>query len=480
MRMRPVSERAEFGRAFFDALRRRDFGAFLARVFETVSPGDEFVPNWHLDAIAWELQQIEGGNSLRLLTTMPPRHLKSITISVAWVAWVLGHTPSKRFVCASYSSELAGDHARMCKAVLQSDWYKRAFPRTILRGRAPEMDFRTTAGGGRLATSTGGTLTGRGGDIVIIDDPVKADDAFSDVMRQKCIDWYKSTLVTRPNNKKRAAIVLVMQRLHEEDLAGHVLSEGGWQHLNLPAIAIERDLVQVGESQFYQREIGVPLHPQHEGLEELNQLRRSMGSALFDAQYQQQPIPAGGLMVKRHWLRYETSRPTRADGGQIVQSWDTASRQGIDNDSSACVTALVLKRKVHVLDVFRARLNFPKLLAHVRRLACEWEADVLLVEDAASGTSLIDALKGDPQPGVPTPIRRAATVDKRTRMSGQTARIEAGDLLLPVEASWLPAFQHELLGFPKAKHDDQVDALVHLLAWSGEHWRARLLLPASG
>lgn len=174
-------------------------------------------------------------------------------------------------------------------------------------------------------------------------------------------------------------------------------------------------------------------------------------------------------MVKRQWLSFYTVQPSKAThGGQIVQCWDAASKEGIHNDYSACVTALVCKRTVYILHVFRAKLNFPKLLLHVRRLAREWKADVLLVEDAASGTALIDALRSDPQHDVPSPIARPATTDKVTRLSGQTARIEAGDLLLPEEAPWRSDFEHELLGFPKAKHDDQVDALVHLLAWSAE------------
>lgn len=238
---------------FLRELRRRHFVSFVAKVFETVSTEDVFVPNWHLEAIAWELEQIETGAERRLLVTMPPRHLKSIMISVAWVAWMLGRYPTKRFVCVSYSNELASDLAKMCKQVMQAQWYRELFPRTVLRGRAPDMDFRTTGGGGRMATSTGGTLTGRGGECIIIDDPVKPIDVMSPVLRENCITWYKSTLVTRLNRQDSGSIIVVMQRIHEEDLAGHVLQEGCWRHLNLPAIAIEEDRVQIGPDSFYQR-----------------------------------------------------------------------------------------------------------------------------------------------------------------------------------------------------------------------------------
>jgi hypothetical protein len=228
--------------AFLDALLREDFVSFLNKTFVEVSGGDQFLGNWHIDAIAWELKQIQDGNNTRLIVTMPPRYLKSIAISVAWPAWMLGHKPQLRFVCVSYSKELASKHASDCRAVMQTDWYQRIFPKTRLRkGSMAEMDFGTTQGGGRLSTSVGGTLTGRGGDIIVIDDPIKPDEAHSETTRKTVLHWFSNTLLSRLNDKKTGSIVLVMQRLHEEDLAGHLLEAGGWHHLSLPAIA-ETDL----------------------------------------------------------------------------------------------------------------------------------------------------------------------------------------------------------------------------------------------
>jgi predicted phage terminase large subunit-like protein len=446
-------------------LRRKHLVSFVAKVFETISAEDEFVPNWHLEAIAWELEQIEFGHSRRLLVTMPPRHLKSIMISVAWVAWMLGRYPTKRFVCLSYSIDLAGDHAKMCKEVMQSDWYRQLYPKTRLRGRAPDLNFRTTAGGGRLTTSTGGTITGRGGEIIIIDDPLKPfDAATSQVARENCISWYSNTLVTRLNRQATGSIIVVMQRIHEEDLGGHVLKEGGWHHLNLPAIAVEPDRIQVGPASFYQRRVGCALNPEHTSLEAFKLLRRRMRGD-FDAQYQQQPIPAGGLLFKRAWMRYCDQVPQKRPGDLIVQCWDTATSERITSDYSACATALVRGSEVYLLHMYRARLSFPKLYEKTLELARHWKADMLLIEEAVSGRELLQELHHRKPTGIPRPLGSDATAHKVARAWGQTALVERGDLVLPKEAPWLGEFLHELLGFPRAKHDDQVDALVHLLGW---------------
>jgi hypothetical protein len=188
--------------ALLDALVRSDFRAFLQKVFQTVAPGDEFHDNWHLGAIAHRLHRIAANDSNRLVITVPPRSLKSITVSVAWVAWMLGHDPTLRFVCCSYSAELSLKHARDCRLVLQSAWYRRVFSGTSLsRERNAEHDFQTTTLGGRFSTSVGGTLTGRGGDIIIIDDPIKPEDATSELARKSAIEWFGGTLASRLNDK---------------------------------------------------------------------------------------------------------------------------------------------------------------------------------------------------------------------------------------------------------------------------------------
>src|SRR5262249_2255934 len=153
--------------------------------FQTVSPGQPWCDNWHIHAIAWQLQRVAAGEVKRLLITIPPRHLKSISASVAFPAWILGHDPTQRVICASYSTDLASKHARDCRAVMEADWYRRVFSRARLDpDKNAELEFMTTQRGFRYATSVGGTLTGRGGNLIIIDDPMKPQDAMSDAKRQ--------------------------------------------------------------------------------------------------------------------------------------------------------------------------------------------------------------------------------------------------------------------------------------------------------
>ena len=449
-----------------DQLLRLDFRAFLLRVFQTVSPGDEFAGNWHHDAIAWALEEIEFGLNRRLIVNVPPRSLKSIIISVAWVAWLLGQNPKLRIVGISYSGELSLDLARRCRRVIDSPWYRRVFPATRLSSRRAEHDFETTAGGGRFSTSVDGTLTGRGGDIIIIDDPIKPGDAYSEAVRKRVLEFFNGTALSRLNNKKKGSIIVVMQRLHEEDLCGHLLETGGWKHLCLPARAPEDRHIQIGPDEWHFWRGGSLLHGEREDDAFLECQHKLMGSAAFSSQYLQEPIPAGGVMVQRHWLKTYDQAPQRRSGDLVVQVWDTASKEGVLNDSSACITALVRGNTVYVLDVFCAKLEFPALKTHVLRLARQWRSDVLLIEDAASGEQLLQVLRNEQPTGVRTPIPLKPDADKITRFAGQTARIEAGDLVLPKEAPWLGSFLHEILGFPQARHDDQADALAHLLAWT--------------
>jgi hypothetical protein len=195
----------------------------VQKVFETVVPGARFSRNWSTEAVAHALERVVRGETTRLIVNIPPRHLKSICASVALPAFLLGHDPT-RVICVSYSGDLAVKFSNDCRAVMQAEWYKKTFPLTqIDRAKNTETEFRTTKRGYRLATSVGGTLTGRGGDVIIIDDPIKPQDAQSEAIRNKTIQWYENTLLSRLDDKVHGAIVLVMQRLHLDDLAGHLL-----------------------------------------------------------------------------------------------------------------------------------------------------------------------------------------------------------------------------------------------------------------
>lgn len=452
--------------ALLNALMRRDFRVFLRKAYPAIRGGDMIAWNWHLDAIAHRLDRIASGDCRRQLINMPPRNLKSITISVAWVAWMLGRDPKRNFVCVSYSNELAAKQARDCLALMQQGWYRELFPQTIISTkRSASGDFETTRGGGRLATSLTGTLTGRGGDIIIIDDPIKPEEAHSETTREFANHWFQSTLASRLNDKASGSIITVMQRLHQHDMAGMLIETGEWDQLSLPAIAVQDEAIPLPGGKIHYRKVGDVLHPAREPLSVLEDQRLLMGSMDFAAQYQQDPVPATGNLVQAAWLKTYSPDFEPVSPGQIVQSWDTASKEGLHNDWSVCITAHVRRSEIRILDVFRRKVAFPALKQNAIRLAREYHAQALLIEDQASGTQLIQTLRSEQPSGVPLPIARKPEGDKHSRMAGVSGQIEAGQLMLPEDAAWLAEFKSELLGFPNARHDDQADALTQLMDW---------------
>lgn len=466
-------------RAVLRALLRTNLVAFTQRVFQTVVPGQTFLPNWHIDAIAYELNRAMRGEMRRLIITLPPRNLKSICASVAFPAYALGHDPSKRIVCASYSQDLTAKHARDTRSVITSDWYRQLFPRTRIDPKKnAETEFETTAKGYRLGTSVGGTLTGRGGSLIIIDDPLKPTEALSETKRAAVSEWYDSTLTSRLDDKKKDVIILIMQRLHVDDLVGHVLEKDGqhWVHLNLPAIADRAMDVPLGDGRFYHRAEGELLHAEREPRATLEDLRSAMGSQSFSAQYQQAPVPPGGALIRRDWLATYDRLPEPRQGDRIVQSWDTASKANASNDYSACTTWLMSGKDYYLFHVDRRRLEFPDLKRRIVALAEAREANTVLIEDAGSGISLIQELRDE---GQVRPIAIKPDRDKISRLEGQSAVIEAGRVFLPAKAPWLDEFLAEVLAFPYGRFDDQVDSLSQFLTWAAKQQRRRKSIPAA-
>ncbi|WP_204325932.1 phage terminase large subunit [Sulfitobacter sediminilitoris] len=452
--------------ALFEALMRRDLSSFIQRSFLTVDPGSQYLHGWHVDAIAHKLQQVAAGQIKRLVITMPPRSLKSIAASVAFPAWLLGRDPRLRVLAVSYGEGLSEKLAMDCMKVIEAPWYRACFPRTrIARGRGARSDFETTRGGGRFSTSVGGTLTGRGGDIILIDDPHKPEEAASEAKRLAVKDWFKSTLLSRLNDPRESPIVLIQQRVHEDDLAGMVLEQGNWQHLNLPAIAEEVEEIALGRGRVMNRDIGDLLHPERLPRDLLARLQKDLGSYVFAAQYQQRPAPLGGGLVKWNWFQTYDRPPDRTLEDRIIQSWDTASKAEEVNDHSVCTTWLVRGSSAWLLEVFRAQLEFPELRRAIEARAHAHSASLILIEEAGSGVQLIQDLRRSGGLNIRGIIPKG---DKQTRLLGVTPLIESGKVAIPKNAPWLATFQHEVILFPKGKHDDQVDSLSQFLIWLGE------------
>ncbi|WP_290846101.1 phage terminase large subunit [Henriciella sp.] len=456
-------------RIYYQAL-RQSFDLFVGHAFDQLNTGTPYLDNWHIRSISWKLEQIRSGACKRLIITVPPRSLKSFTVSVAWPAFLLGHEPTSNLMCVSYGEELASDLARQCRRLIEETDYARIFPRTRL-ARTAANDLETTQGGRRFATTNGGVLTGRGGDIIIIDDPQKPEDAQSEVKRRSTIKWFENTLSTRLNHKAEGAIILIQQRLHEEDLAGHLLSKGGWDHLDLPAIAEHDERIEIDQDEVHVRKEGEALHPERESLADLDRQRQEMGSYAFSAQYQQRPVPEAGNLIQPSWFRRFEDAPEIKPGVRTIQSWDFAVTDSAGSDFTVCLTALVHRNQIWIVDICRTKLNYPAQKRLYGELARKWRPQSVLLERAANGQPLLDDLRANGVPGIMSPIGIKPNGSKVERLSVYSGRIEAGDVHLPRKAPWLDAFLHEMAAFPNGKHDDQVDALSQLLQWLSREWQ---------
>jgi predicted phage terminase large subunit-like protein len=450
-------------RRLLHAFQREDFEAFLHRAFCVINPGQEYTRSWHISAIAHKLDKVRLGESKRLIIAMPPRHLKSITVSIAFPAFLLGHDPSMRIIGASYADSLAAAHSNDFRRLIESQPYKRLFPKTrIDPAKNTEAEVRTTQRGFRLATSVGGSLTGRGGQLIIIDDPLKPDEAASAPARRRAIDWYEKTVTSRLDHKGEGAIILVMQRLHVDDLAGHLLEGGGWDYLGLPAIADIEEAIPLTRGRVYIRRPGELLFPARESMTVLDQLKREMGSYAFSAQYQQEPVPLGGGLIQWAWFRfYDEDNLPRYPAEEIVISWDTASKSNELSDYSVGTVWARYGDRYFLLDVVRGKYGYPELRGRVISTAEKYKDPKIIIESAGSGIALAQDLTAE---GLKISAINPVG-DKVMRMSAQTARIEEGRVFIPKSAPWLKAFHEELLGFPYGKHDDQVDSLAQALAW---------------
>jgi|HubBroStandDraft_6_1064221.scaffolds.fasta_scaffold00472_18 predicted phage terminase large subunit-like protein len=454
----------------YRALLRRDLCAFIERCFYELNQTTKFMPNWHIEMIAAALEACQRGEVTRLDINEPPRSLKSLCVSVAFPAFILGHDPTAQIICVSYGQDLANKHAMDCRTIMTSSWYQRIFPHTRLSSQRQALqEFITTQQGFRLSTSVGGVLTGRGATYIIIDDPLKPDEALSETQRKAVNDWFDHSLYSRLNDKKNGRIIIVMQRLHEDDLVGHVLGLERWKVIRFPAIA-EEDEIHVIETPYgtrrFERHAGEALHPEREPLEILNHIRETQGEYNFSGQYQQDPSPLGGGMVKAEWFKTYTSADVPNEFEMIFQSWDTANKPSELSDYSVCTTWGVKEKHLYLLDVCRKRLGYPELKRAVAEQAEKFHPETILIEDKASGTQLIQELISDGEYAVK---KYEPTMDKIMRLHSVTSTIENGFVHLPDKAPWLAEYLHELATFPKGKFDDQADSTSQALDWFKEY-----------
>ncbi|WP_265030001.1 phage terminase large subunit [Wolbachia endosymbiont (group A) of Philonthus cognatus] len=468
-----------------------NFLKFIELCFQTVVPGCEYNDYQYIKVIADRLEAASAGEVKRIIFNMPPRSMKSLCASVAWPAWILGNQPTARIIVASYSQRLSEKHSLDTRCVMQSSWYRALFPEIELsKDQNTKYKFQTVQRGYRIATSVGGTLTGEGGDFIIVDDPLSSAQALSETLRKRATNWFDQTLVTRLNDRKKGVIVLVMHRLHQEDLTGHLLSKPKniWHHICLPMISENKQVIYSIKKPMppvpvirvaqhcatrrlynkpaspvrilYSREEGQLLYPLDGGKEEVEIIKAELGSYAFAAQYQQNPLPLSSGIIKPEWLKRYKKFPDNLS--HITQSWDTAVPTSNMSNFSVCTTWAKIDNKFYLLDVYRAKLEYPKLKEQVLSLAARWTPHAILIEAKTSGQQLVQELKTNSDLPI---IEIVPHDDKLTRFHQIVPIIESGKVFLPHQAVWLNDFEYEILMFPETRHDDQVDSTVQYLQW---------------
>lgn len=440
------------------ALLSQNLSAFIQKSFNHLSPNNQYIHNWHIDAIADYLNAVESNDVQRLIINMPPRFLKSIAVSQAWTAYLLGRVPSAQIIVASYSANLSSQLSVSTRELIRSDWYSRTFPILQLASDLNRQEwFKTTQNGHRYATSVGGTITGFGGDYLILDDPVNPADAMSNTMRESANRWIGSSFLNRANNPKTAKIVCVMQRLHENDVSGYLEGLGGFDVLKLPVEFDKKTFIQTPRK-IFEVEAGEFLHAERLGKIEVDALKAGMGSYSFAGQYMQNPAPADGGIIKKQWINPIITKPLTYDA--IYHSWDTAHKANAGSDYSALTIWGVAQNKYHLLVAFKKQMEYPELRHIVLKYANMFPPDTILLEDKASGIALAqDLILNTKLPIITiTPIK-----DKITRLSNVTQLFEGGRVLIDAESDWADDYIHQLITFPNATHDDLVDSTSQYL-----------------
>ena len=437
---------------------KTNFKIFLQKSFYTLHPNTPFINNWHIDLICEYLKALENGEIKRLIINMPPRYLKSFCVSVSWPAWLLAQDSSKKIIVASHSMQLAKKLSLDCKTIINSNWYKGIFDTSISNKQNTKEKFCTTDHGFRIACSITSNITGEGADYLIVDDPLTPSQAFSEKKLAKVNEWFSSTFLTRLNNKKNGAIIVVMQRLNSNDLSGYLLKNKNWEYLKIPIISENDQAISFKKFNYFRNKNEL-LCDKREGVKEVDFLKKELGLHAFSAQYQQNPISMQSQFIDKKWIQKYSNAP---NFNCIYQSWDTAIKIGSANDYSVCTSWGVTNNAYYLVDVFRKKLSYPDLKQMIVEKYNEYKPNGVIIEDKASGQQIIQDINCISK--IPI-IKFLPEKSKLVRFMLTLNIIEAGKLYLPKDSSWLVDFELELFSFPESHHDDQIDSMVQFLTW---------------
>jgi predicted phage terminase large subunit-like protein len=438
----------------------RSLSEYIRQAWSVIEPGTKYIHNWHIDLISEYLEAVEQHQIKRLIVNIPPRYMKSIQTTVCYPTWSWIKTPEKRFIKVSYSDNLSRKHNTLARDIINSPWYQNNWGSVFqLKDDVNRQnEFENNKHGIMYSTGTGGTLTGQGGDVIIVDDPQNPEQANSEAERQASIAFFQNVLQTRLNDPETGTIIIIMQRLHEKDLSGYILSEDlGYVHLCLPAEAEKKTIIHFPISgKDIIREEGDILNPQRFNKQTLEGLKKAMGSLQYAGQFQQNPAPAEGAIFKREWLQnFYKAAPVTRD----IQSWDMAFTKSED---SAKVAGYIMGRKgadIYVKDLINEKMSFTESVNAVRTLSGKWpKARAKVIENKANGPAIVDQLKRE----IAGLVEFNPKGSKEERAISVTPYFEAGNIWLPDPAThpWVHDMINDLLMFPKGEFKDDIDALV--------------------
>lgn len=485
-----------YSRKALNYLLRKDLSAFYSRAFIHLHRNRRFEMNWHIDAINEFLKGMWMGQFNRGNINISPRWGKTLQCSVSFPMHILGQAPWMNIICGSYSAELSYEIHEKCRTIANASWYKQAFPEFNIDSvqdiidsantKNTQKQFVTSQGGRRIATSTNGTITGKGGDLIITDDIMSPDEASSQVKRENCINWVKNTLFSRFDDKKKGMWLNVQQRLHEEDFTG-IFVDQKWESLVLPVRFDERRIYTFGDMSKVVKE-GEWLDERRYGQEQYDEDLRNMGSKNYEAQYLQRTVPDDGEIFKRDYFKYYTYAP-KFEFRAIYA--DTAQKEDRSADYSVFMCwGLVTKngrKYAYLIDVMRKKLTSPKLLVAAKEFwnkhsldlssplihGSDWippmyelgnnqgELIKFAIEDKSSGSGLIQDLED--ATNIPV-TKLLPDKDKVSRANDAVPRLESSQVLFPKDAPWLNLLEKELLLFSPKKGNnkrDQVDTLTY-------------------
>jgi predicted phage terminase large subunit-like protein len=464
----------EDSRRALRAALRADLLPFLQRAFRDIDPGKTLLVHPYLEYLSAVLMGVVNSEEKRLVINLPPRHLKSILASVVLPAFLLGRDPRLRIAVVSHSQSLARNLALPCRRLISSDWYREVFPDTkLLADNHGTGDFETSEHGGRYAASLDTGITGRGFDVIILDDPLSAKDARSSNARETLQANYYGMIASRLNDADKGKIIVVHQRLHEEDLSGVLLRKGGWRPVILPLIADEETTYEIGDWRWV-RPQGDVLLPENFTPEAIRKIR-AQGEGIFATQYQQNPSAMEGDLIKPAYIGWFPNLPP--DARRITFSLDTAVETTDESSYSVCLVMARDARRHYVIDVFRARVGPVQLRDATLRLAAQYKPDKILIEKASSGTALEAMLK---EYGIRSELIATGGQSKEERLESVQHYFVDRRVFVKSNEPWSEALIDEWVRFPFARRDDQVDAISQYLAWCQANAREPMYLASGG